>query len=72
MLGGPLQGEREVPVIVSAPDEDAVRQRFADDPWIRSGMLTLTTVERWTILLDGPTGRLVLRHEIRPARSRQL
>ena len=58
MLGGPLQGEREVLVIVGAPDEDAVRQRFADDPWIRSGMLTLTTVERWTILLDGLTGRL--------------
>lgn len=58
MLGGPLQGEREVLIIVSAPDEDAVRQRFADDPWVRSGMLTLTTVERWTILLDGLTGRL--------------
>ena len=57
MLGGPLQGEREVLVLVSAPDEDAIRQRFADDPWIRSGMLTLTTVERWTILLDGLTGR---------------
>ena len=58
MLGGPLQGEREVLIIVSAPDEDAVRQRFANDPWVRSGMLTLTTVERWTILLDGLTGRL--------------
>jgi hypothetical protein len=58
MLGGPLQGERQVLIIVSAPDEGAVRQRFADDPWIRSGMLTLATVERWTVLLDGLTGRL--------------
>jgi uncharacterized protein YciI len=58
VLGGPLQGEREVLLIVSAPDEDAVRQRFADDPWVRSGMLTLTTVERWTILLDGLGRRL--------------
>ena len=58
MLGGPLQGEREVLIIVCAPDEDAVRQRFADDPWVRFGMLTLTTVERWIILLDGLTGRL--------------
>jgi uncharacterized protein YciI len=55
VLGGPLQGEREVLIIVSAPSEDAVRQRFADDPWIRSGMLTITTVQRWTILLDGLT-----------------
>ncbi len=58
VLGGPLQGEREVLMIVSAPSEDAVRQRFADDPWIRSGMLTLTTVQRWTILLDGLKGCL--------------
>jgi hypothetical protein len=36
--GGPLQGEREVLIIVSAPDEDTVRQRFTDDPWIRNGM----------------------------------
>ena len=58
VLGGPLEGEREVLIIVRASSKDAVRQRFADDPWIRSGMLTLTTVQRWTILLDGLTGRL--------------
>ena|SRR5208282_807385 len=45
-FGGPLQGEREVLFIVSAPDEDTIRQRAADDPWTRNGMLTLTTVER--------------------------
>ncbi len=53
VLGGPLQGEREVLIIVNAPNEDVVRKRFADDPWVQSGMLTFTTVERWTILLDG-------------------
>lgn len=58
VLGGPLQGEREVLIIVNAPDEDIVRKRFADDPWVQSGMLTLTTVERWTILLDGLAGSL--------------
>jgi hypothetical protein len=65
--GGPLQGEREVLIIVSAPDEDAVRQRFAGDPWVRSGMLTLTTVERWTILLDGLRGYLPKPTEDLPA-----
>jgi len=53
VLGGPLQGEREVLIVVNAPNEDVVRKQFADDPWIQSGMLALTTVERWTILLDG-------------------
>jgi hypothetical protein len=52
-LGGPLQGEREVLIIVNAPDEENVRERFADDPWVQSGMLTFGSVERWTILL-GP------------------
>jgi uncharacterized protein YciI len=58
VLGGPLQGEREVLIIVNAPDEDIVWKRFADDPWVQSGMLALTTVERWTILLDGLRGSL--------------
>jgi uncharacterized protein YciI len=53
VLGGPLQGDREVLIIVNAANEDTVRERFADDPWVRSGMLTLTSVERWKILLDG-------------------
>jgi uncharacterized protein YciI len=53
VLGGPLQGEREVLIIVNAPNEDVARKRFADDPWVQSGMLTLATVEQWTILLDG-------------------
>jgi uncharacterized protein YciI len=58
VLGGPLQGEREVLIIVNAPEEDSVRKRFADDPWVQSGMLTLTAVEQWTILLDGLRGSL--------------
>lgn len=58
VLGGPLEGDREVLIIVNAPDADTVRKRFADDPWIQSGTLTLTTVERWTILLDGLRGGL--------------
>jgi uncharacterized protein YciI len=52
VLGGPLAGDREVLLVVDAPGEDAIRERLAEDPWIRSGMLTVTTIERWTILLD--------------------
>jgi hypothetical protein len=53
VLGGPLEGEREVLLVVDAPGEQAVRERLAEDPWIPNGMLTVTSVERWTILLDG-------------------
>jgi uncharacterized protein YciI len=54
VLGGPLEGDRRVLLIVSARDETALRARFADDPWIQNGMLTISHVEPWTVLLHGP------------------
>jgi len=56
VLGGPLEGDREVLLIVEATSEQAVRERFAADPWVANGMLTLGAVERWTVLLDGRKG----------------
>lgn len=53
VLGGPLEGDRQVLLVVDAPGEEAIRERLAADPWIRSGMLTVTSIERWAILLDG-------------------
>ncbi len=53
VLGGPLEGEREVLLVIDAPSEETVRERLAEDPWIPNGMLTVTSIERWTILLDG-------------------
>ena len=53
LLGGPLEGEREVLLIVEAESEEAIRERLAKDPWAPSGMLSPTRFERWTILLDG-------------------
>ena len=53
VLGGPLAGGRRVLLVVSAESEDALRCRFAGDPWIANGMLTISTVEHWTVLLDG-------------------
>jgi hypothetical protein len=55
VLGGPLEGDREVLLVVDAPGRDTIRKRLAEDPWIPNGMLTLTSIERWTILLDGRT-----------------
>jgi len=53
LLGGPLEGERETLHIVRADSEEAVRARFAEDPWAANGMLTPVRIERWTLLLDG-------------------
>ena len=52
LLGGPLEGDRDVLLIVTAGSEAAVRDRLAEDPWQRAGMLTTTAIEGWTILLS--------------------
>jgi hypothetical protein len=53
VLGGPLSGEREILHAVSAPSEEAVRERLAQDNWHQNRMLTIKSIEPWTILLDG-------------------
>ena len=53
LLGGPLEGDRESLHVVDAPTEEEVRARFARDNWAANGMLSVKSVERWTILLDG-------------------
>ena len=51
LLGGPVAGGREAFHVVDASSEDALRARLAEDPWARNGMLSVQSVERWTILL---------------------
>ena len=53
VLGGPVAGEREILRAISAPSEEAVRERLAQDNWVQNGMLTIKSIEPWTILLDG-------------------
>ena len=53
VLGGPLAGEREILHAVEADTEADVRQRLALDNWAQNGMLEVTSIEPWTILLDG-------------------
>src|SRR6266496_1351195 len=50
-LGGPLADEQRVVLVVNAESEQAVRERFKQDPWMGSH-LSIAGVERWTILLD--------------------
>jgi hypothetical protein len=42
----------EVLLIIDSASEDAIRARFAADPWSESGLLEIAHVETWTILLD--------------------
>jgi hypothetical protein len=56
VLGGPLEGDRETLHVVNATAEDEVRARFAEDSWAQNGMLRVSSIERWTILLSAGTG----------------
>jgi hypothetical protein len=50
--GGPWDWSRDA---ISAPTEQAVRERLAEDSWQKNRMLTVKSIEAWTILLDGRT-----------------
>ena len=52
ILGGPLD-EKNVLLVVDAPDEPAIHARFAADPWFVNGMLTINAIRPWTVLLEG-------------------
>ena len=53
VLGGPVGGEREILHAIDASSEEVVRERLAQDNWHQNGMLTIRSIEPWTILLDG-------------------
>lgn len=53
VLGGVLEGGRDTLHAIEADSEEAIRARFAQDNWVRNGMLTIVSIEPWTILLDG-------------------
>ncbi|MBK8233707.1 MAG: hypothetical protein IPK72_24800 [Candidatus Eisenbacteria bacterium] len=57
VLGGPLQDPvmHKARLIVIADDEAAVRNRLAQDPWSRVGLLRLASVEHWEVLLSKST-----------------
>jgi len=55
VLGGPIGdgSPHRAMLIVAAPSEQEVERRLAEDPWRRDGVLKVTSIERWEILLDG-------------------
>ena len=51
VLGGPLDGTRDVLLIVRASSADEVISRLETDPWTRSGLLVTRQVSSWTLRL---------------------
>jgi uncharacterized protein YciI len=52
VLGGVLGDIQGALLIIEAEDEGAVRTRLAQDPWTRSGHLTIASIDTWNILLN--------------------
>ena len=56
LMGGPLLGPAGMPqgalLIVSAADENEVKEKLKNDPWFEKGILKLESVTRWEIFID--------------------
>jgi hypothetical protein len=50
VLGGPL-GDEKAMLVCDAPDERAIHETFAADPW-GEDVLETASIEPWTIRLD--------------------
>ena len=51
VLGGPIDGTREVLLVVRASDEAQIEARLSGDPWSRSQLLSLDAIRAWTLRL---------------------
>jgi uncharacterized protein YciI len=53
VLGGPLKNysKHKAMLVVKAPDEQTLRTRLAEDPWMRTGILQNVELYPWEILL---------------------
>ena len=49
LLVGPLEGTRDVLLIVRAKSVKEVEARFADDPWTENGFLRTLRIDPWTL-----------------------
>jgi uncharacterized protein len=53
VLGGPVGYDHGALLLVESGNEQDVKARLADDPWVRSGVLCVGSVAPWLIWLDG-------------------
>jgi uncharacterized protein YciI len=50
-LGGPLRDRQQTLLIIDAASPDEIRSTLAEDPWSTNDLLSIASVEPWTILL---------------------
>jgi uncharacterized protein YciI len=51
VLGGPLGDGSTVLLIVDSGNEDEIRARLTEDPWVPLDLLRISSVEPWEVLL---------------------
>ena len=52
LMGGPLVDEGGSLLILDANNENEVRDKLKNDPWMQHGILKLESVKRWQIFID--------------------
>jgi uncharacterized protein YciI len=50
LIVGPLSPTRALQIL-RAPSETAVRERLADDPWMKMGVLRILSIDPWEVLV---------------------
>ena len=51
VLVGPLEGTRDVLLVLRAASASEIESRLSTDPWVRNGLLVLKQVAPWQIRL---------------------
>jgi uncharacterized protein len=51
-MGGPLVDEGGSLLIFNAEDENEVREKMKNDPWLKQGILKQESIKRWQIFID--------------------
>jgi uncharacterized protein YciI len=52
ILGGPVGDGEQTLHAIEAADETDIKARLAKDPWARTGLLRIGTIEPWALWLD--------------------
>ena len=52
LLGGPLIDEGGSLLVFNAKDENEVREKMKNDPWLKHGILKHESIKRWQIFID--------------------
>jgi uncharacterized protein YciI len=51
-MGGPLVDEGGSLLFFNAKDENEVREKMKNDPWLKQGILKPESIKRWQIFID--------------------